>query len=90
VDSGPKRKVSKETAVFAIRTILLQVKGFKGHRAQIDFEHDPVTVGNCLTSSNDCAEDRQAGNWRKNWVVIDGLPSLGAWLDCFQRLDRSG
>ena len=45
MDSGPKRKVSKETAVFAIRTILLQVKGFKGHRAQIDFEHDPVTVG---------------------------------------------
>jgi hypothetical protein len=44
VGSAPKRKVARATAVFALRTILVQVQGFKAHRAQITFDNDPVTI----------------------------------------------
>ena len=43
IQSAPERKVSRQTAEFAIRTLLVQTAGYKGHRAQIDFDHDPVT-----------------------------------------------
>ena len=45
VNSDPESLVSKETAVFAIRTLLVQLQGFKAHRARIDFDRDPVTLG---------------------------------------------
>jgi hypothetical protein len=44
VSSSRERKVVKGTAVFAIRTLLTQIAGYKGHRAQITFDHDPVTI----------------------------------------------
>jgi hypothetical protein len=37
-------KGAKETAVFAIRTLLAQLMGYKGRRMQIDFDSDPITV----------------------------------------------
>jgi hypothetical protein len=35
----------RETAIFAIRMLLVQTIGYKAHRTQIDFGDDPVTVG---------------------------------------------
>jgi hypothetical protein len=35
----------RETAIFAIRTLLLQTLGFKGHRAEVNFADDPVPLG---------------------------------------------
>jgi hypothetical protein len=45
ITSNPESLVAKETAVFAVRTLLLQTLGYKAHRAQINFADDPVTVG---------------------------------------------
>jgi hypothetical protein len=45
VTSNPQSLVAKETAILAIRTLLLELQGFKAHRAQINFDHDPVTAG---------------------------------------------
>jgi hypothetical protein len=45
VSSNPESKVAKETAVFAIRTLLIELQGFKAHRVQINFDSEPVTVG---------------------------------------------
>jgi hypothetical protein len=42
--SDPARKVARQTAEFAVRTLLVQVAGYKGHRTQITFDHDPVTI----------------------------------------------
>jgi hypothetical protein len=42
--SDPQSLVAKETAIFAIRMLLLQTQGYKAHRAEISFDHDPVTV----------------------------------------------
>jgi hypothetical protein len=42
ITSPPECKVAKNTAVFAIRTLLLQTVGFKGHRADITFSDDPT------------------------------------------------
>jgi hypothetical protein len=44
VTSNPESLVAKDTAVFAVRTLLLRTLGYKAHRAQIDFAEDPVTV----------------------------------------------
>jgi hypothetical protein len=45
VRGDPGLPVAKETAIFAIRTLLTQVIGFKATRTRIDFADDPVTLG---------------------------------------------
>src|ERR1700741_1661606 len=50
VGSASERKVANETAIFAIRTLLTQVIGYKARRAQIDFDRDPITVEDLFTT----------------------------------------
>jgi hypothetical protein len=45
VTSDPQSLVSRETAMFAVRAILMQLQGFKAHRAQINFDSNPTTLG---------------------------------------------
>jgi hypothetical protein len=45
VSSDPEALVAKQTAIFAIRIILLELQGLKAHRAEIEFDCDPVTLG---------------------------------------------
>jgi hypothetical protein len=45
ITSNPESLVAKETAVFAVRTLLQQTQGYKAHRAQIAFGDDPITLG---------------------------------------------
>jgi hypothetical protein len=45
VNSDPQSLIAKETAIFAIRIILLELQGLKARRAEIDFAGDPVTLG---------------------------------------------
>jgi hypothetical protein len=40
VSSNPESLVAKETAEFAIRVLLVQTQGFRGHRMKIDFGGD--------------------------------------------------
>jgi hypothetical protein len=42
VSSDPASLVAKGTAIFAVRTLLLQVLGFKAHRAEVSFTDDPT------------------------------------------------
>jgi hypothetical protein len=49
VSSDPGLLVAKETAIFAIRTLLTQVIGFKVNRVRIDFSSDPVTLGDLFS-----------------------------------------
>jgi hypothetical protein len=44
VTSSPESKVARETAIFAIRQLLMQTLGYKAHRMQINFANDPTTV----------------------------------------------
>ena len=44
VTSSPESKVARETAIFAIRQLLMQTLGYKAHRMQINFANDPITV----------------------------------------------
>jgi hypothetical protein len=45
VESDPQSPVAKQTAIFAIRSILLELQGLKAHRAEIEFGDDPVRLG---------------------------------------------
>jgi hypothetical protein len=45
VSSSPESKITKTTAVFVIRTLLLQTLGFKANRITVNFADDPVTLG---------------------------------------------
>jgi hypothetical protein len=50
VQSDPEKAlVKKETAIFAIRTILVELMGFKAHRTAIDFKTDPVSLGDLFS-----------------------------------------
>jgi hypothetical protein len=40
----PQTPVARETAIFAIRVLLVQTIGYKAHRTEIAFSNDPVTV----------------------------------------------
>jgi hypothetical protein len=44
VTSPPECKVAKGTALFAVRTLLLQTLGFKGHRIEVNFDDDPIPL----------------------------------------------
>jgi hypothetical protein len=44
VSSDPQCLISKETAMFAVRAILMQLQGLKAHRTQNNFGSDPVSV----------------------------------------------
>ena len=44
VVASPQTLISKETAEFSIRQLLVQTVGYKAHRMAIDFDHDPITV----------------------------------------------
>ncbi|PYK18093.1 MAG: hypothetical protein DME55_07690 [Verrucomicrobia bacterium] len=44
VSARPERLIAKDTAEFAVRTLLSQTLGYKAHRMEIDFGGDPVTL----------------------------------------------
>jgi hypothetical protein len=44
VTSPPECKIAKNTAVFAARTLLQQVMGYRANRMEVVFTDDPVTV----------------------------------------------
>jgi hypothetical protein len=44
VTSDPQTPVARETAIFAIRVLLVQTIGYKAHRTEVAFSDDPVTV----------------------------------------------
>ena len=60
-------------------TVLAQLQGFKAHRARINFDHDPVTLGELFDKLEKLWAGLVAARWRKSWVAIRTVGHLPLW-----------
>jgi hypothetical protein len=64
VSAAPDNEVTKAIAVFIVRTLLMQLQGYKAHKRiecrSISLTRSPYRM--CSADLKTCAEERPAGN----------------------------